>query len=377
MNKFQPLTFEQFSHVIEYLNNGEFLEKEYLYDIYTNALDGINDLSELNIVGVVQGINHVELIGYCLGEFSYFTSNLDKDKFEEFKKDENVLYTIASVVADKYLSLTQFSSEELKLTNKFTPQISTLYVYINFMLNIVEIYRSRSTNPSIIADLFKKSLSIAKCTLDLLVKGFETEAFSCWRTLHECECVLILLQKYGDTVINSYLKHMRYGLAFRDTMPDKIKQTQIFNEMKEEMKQYDLKSKDIKKYIEYGWLYSIEEFKNDETYKLNFRDGLERIANLENYAKRYEMSSEIIHGTPLLIYSNREYFYYMTLLSTYESFFRMEQVFVKLFARFVSEEQMDGYKRMREIYYTQLMNIHQRESQKFKGWQDRKRGKKS
>ena len=54
--------------------------------------------------------------------------------------------------------------------------------------------------------------------------------------------------------------------------------------------------------------------KDDETFKLNFRDGLERLAGLSNYAKRYEISSEILHSTPLLIYSNKEYFYYMTLL---------------------------------------------------------------
>ena len=138
--------------------------------------------------------------------------------------------------------------------------------------------------------------------------------------------------------------------------------------MKEEMRQKELKSKDIKKYIEYGWLYQILP-KGMENFKLNFRDGLEKLAGLEIYSKRYEISSEIVHSTPLLIYSNKEYFYYMTLLSLYESFFRLESVFVSLFSKNVSQDQMHQYQEMRKIYYAQLVAIHKRELQTFKNLQ--------
>ena len=163
---------------------------------------------------------------------------------------------------------------------------------------------------------------------------------------------------------------MNYGLAFNNAIQDKAKQDEIFYSMKDEMKEYGLKSKDIRKYIEYGWLYSIVD-KNDETFKLNFRDGLEKIAGLSNYAKRYEISSEIIHSTPLLIYSNKEYFYYMTLLSLYESFFRLEKVFISLFSKRVSPEQMAHYQEMRKVYYSQLVIIHKRELDNFKHLQNK------
>lgn len=375
MSKFQPIPQEQFNEVLNFITKNEKLDKDYLYRVYKYVVDGIDDISESNTIGVIQGINHVELISYIIGEYSYFTFGFDEEKLKQFQSDENIIVSISSVVADKYLSLEQFSHREQVLTNRYIPPISTLYVYINFMLNMVEMYRSRIQKTSVIADLFKKSISISKCILDLLVQGFETEAFSNWRTLHECECVLILLNKYGEPIINEYLKHMQYGLAFRDTFIDKDQQTEIFMKMKEEMRTHDLKSKDIKKYIEYGWLYAIPEF-DESTMKLNFRDGLEKIAGLEQYSKRYEMSSEIIHGTPLLIYSNREYFYFLTLLSTYESFFRLEHIFINLFAKNVSSEQFEGYKRMRSIYYTHLVNIHAKESQNFSAWQKmRKRSK--
>ena len=242
------------------------------------------------------------------------------------------------------------------------------------MLNIVEKkWNQKDPKYTLLSDLFMKSISICKCTLDLIVRGFNTEAFSCWRTLHECECVLEILSRYGEQVVYAYLKHMNYGFAFRDAMSDKEEQTKIFLTMKEEMKQYDLKSKDIKKFIEYGWLYAVPGVKENEKFKLNFRDGLELVAGLEEYNKRYEMSSEIIHGTPLLVYSSPEYFYFVTLLSTYESFFRLERLFSVAYSRTVPQAEYDGYLRMRQVYFSDLINIHKRESERFKLWQKNQR----
>ena len=90
-----------------------------------------------------------------------------------------------------------------------------------------------------------------------------------------------------------------------------------------------------------------------------------------------EISSEIIHSTPLLIYSNKEYFYYMTLLSLYESFFRLEQVFVSLFSKRVSPEQMKQYEEMRKVYYAQLVVNHKRELQAFRDLQKKWNQKKA
>ena len=189
------------------------------------------------------------------------------------------------------------------------------------MLNILHTYNKNDPKSTLINDLLIKSVSISRCILQLITDGYETEAYSAWRTLHECECTLLLLDKYGDPLINRYLIHMQYGLVFRRGETEDEKANKIFADMKEEMREYGLKSKDIKKYIEYGWLYKIPGVKEDPEFKLNFRDGLERVAGLSSYAARYENSSEIIHSTPILIYSNKEYYYFISLLSLYESFF--------------------------------------------------------
>ena len=370
------LNKEQVATIISNLRINIPMDVDYIYDVYETANEVIELLDKQTTQIEVKEVNQFDLLLYCVGEYHYSVSNLNPQEVERFKQNENFQSTMASVVADKYLSLSIFNHVEKKLANRFLPPASSLNMYINFMLNIVKGYKKNDPQSSLISDLLMKSLTISRCILENLLSGYETEAFSSWRTLHECECTLILLDKYGEPLINNYLKHMNFGLAFNNAIQDKAKQDEIFYSMKDEMREYGLKSKDIRKYIEYGWLYQIVD-KDDETFKLNFRDGLQKLAGLSSYSKRYEISSEIIHSTPLLIYSNKEYFYYMTLLSLYESFFRLEKVFISLFAQRVSADQMNQYKEMRKVYYSQLVVIHQRELQVFKRMQAARQEKNS
>ena len=361
------------AQVTNYINSIQVnvpLDASYIYGVYELANELIGYVDEENSQIEVKEVNQFELLLYVVGEYYYSISHLDEQGIQRFKENETYPSSMASVAADKYLSLSIFNHVEKKLGNRFLPPASSLNIYLNFMLNIVKGYKKNDPQSSLISDLLMKSLSISRSILEQLLNGYETEAFSSWRTLHECECTLILLDKYGEPIINKYLRHMNFGFAFNDTIPDKSEQDKIFYEMKEEMRGYGLKSKDIRKYIEYGWLYLIAD-KDDPNFKLNFRDGLEKLAGLEMYAKRYEISSEIIHSTPLLIYSNKEYFYYMTLLSLYESFFRLEKVFTSLFSKRVNPSQMQQYEEMRKVYYSQLVIIHKRELETFKSLQKR------
>ena len=363
------LSKEQVARIVKDVPFRYEVDIDYFYEIYEMANEAIELLDNQNVQIEVEEINQVDLLLYCVGEYYYSINHFNEEEIKKFNENEDYPSSMASVAADKYLSLSIFNHVEKKLTNRFLPPASSLNMYINFMLNIVKGYKKNDPQSTLISDLLMKSLTISRCILDQLLNGYETEAFSSWRTLHECECTLILLDKYGEPLINNYLKHMNFGLAFNNTIKDKEQQDKIFYQMKDEMRARDLKSKDIRKYIEYGWLYPVVP-EGDETFKLNFRDGLEKLAGLSSYAKRYEISSEIIHSTPLLIYSNKEYFYYMTLLSLYESFLRLEKVFVSLFSKRVSPEQMAQYHQMQKVYYSQLVIIHKKELDTFKKLQD-------
>ena len=368
-------TKEECDHVIDSLNNSSQFNKDFIYKVYSYTNEAIQQISDSNMLGNIPVINPVELIYYVVGEYIYSISYKSAENINSLLDNEEYISSMAGVIADKYLSLSMFNHAERKIANRYLPPMSSLNIYLNFILNILQNYRKNDPLSTLIADLLMKSVSISRSILTLLISGYETEAFSVWRTLHECEWALVVLEKYGNPLINRYLIHMQYGIVFKNGNKEDERGNKIFSDMKKEMQNLGLKSKDIKKYIEYGWLYEIPGVKEDPEFKLNFRDGLERIAGLNAYTNRYELSSETVHVTPMLIYSNKEYFYFVTLISLYESFFRLEKVFVSLFSKRVDENTMKQYEELRNIYYSQLVNIHKREIVRFKAWQEKNKKK--
>ena len=234
------LSKEQVARVVSDVPFRYEVDIDYLYEIYEMANEAIQMLDKQNVQIEVKEINQNELLYYCIGEYFYSVSPLSKEEIESFNKNENFSSSMASVAADKYLSLSIFNHVEKKLANRFLPPASSLNMYINFMLNIVKGYKKNDPQSTLISDLLMKSLTISRCILENLLSGYETEAFSSWRTLHECECTLILLDRYGEPLINNYLKHMNYGLAFNNSISDKEQQDKIFYQMKEDMRARDL-----------------------------------------------------------------------------------------------------------------------------------------
>ena len=364
MNK--KFTQIELNEVLQKINPGLTQFSDYLFEIYSFTFDGISELQSSNQLNTSFTVDSLEIVYFMAGEFIYSTAGFNEEHLKSFLANEKLKESMCDVIADKYISLSVYNHREEKLTNSYFPPISSIELYLNLMGNILNQYQRNDPQHTLILDLLNKSVSISRCIIKLLCDGYETEALAMWRTLHESECILILLDKYGDSAINAYLKHMQYGIIYRKNDKENPKDQEIFARLKAEMAEHDLKSKDTKKFIEYGWLYAIEDYKKIDDFKLNFRDGIEKLADLHQYSDIYTTSSEILHSTPLLIYSNKRYFYYTSLLNLYESFFRIEKVFTSLFFSRFGEEAKERYLQMRRLYYSQLVNIHQREVMNFK-----------
>ena len=76
------------------------------------------------------------------------------------------------------------------------------------------------------------------------------------------------------------------------------------------------------------------------------------------------MASEIAHSSPLLIYSKNKYFYHLSILQLYESFFRIEKVFCQIYLNNISDEERKRYMVMRNIYYPTIIDIYNKEVNK-------------
>ena len=366
MSKQEVLSFEQFQDIYKALGVKESLDSQFLYDVYQNAMEGAKSIDEANLLGRVVPVNPIALILYIVNEHGYYLDIHPDAAQEAVIKDEKYMQMIVSIALDKYYTNEHLSYKSKTILSRFSPGISTLNTYLNFVLGVLGRYSRNQPNETLIVDIMSKGFSMARAISDLLVSGFETEAFSTWRTLHEAECILLVLTKYGKPVIDKYLLHMNYAMAFRGLAGDKEKTDAIFTQIKGEMRTFDLKSKDMKRFIEYGWLLKVSALDKAEPVKLNFRDGLEKTAGLKRYAPIYEMSSEIAHSSPLLIYSRREYFMHLALVNVYESFFRLEKIFADIYVRSISESEKQRFLLMRKIYYGQLVSLHAQERAKIR-----------
>ena len=337
-------------------------EKDFdnLYELYLLVSDAINDVlnegDNENTNNVY--INDYVVILYIINEYHFYLFSHNIKDSSLLKPDSDEFQVIGSLCADKFLTNEKLNFRSQAFLNKFNPPISTLDLYLNFSLRTLENTKLTDRNASLIIDMLTKAMQMGKCILNLLTDGFETEAFSTWRTLHENECIMICLVKNGSKMYDEYFKHIRYALAYRNQIADKNEVDKIFEQIKAEMKEHNLKSKDMKKFIEYGYLYCSKDVNDENPLKLNFRDGVEKLAGLSTYSKVYEMASEIAHSSPLLLFSRRSYYFEITLLNLYESFFRLEVIFSALYKTINRKEMIDQYEKMKAVYLNELHLIY-------------------
>jgi hypothetical protein len=351
--------------MLEALKVPSSVDKDFLYSTFLYTLEGAKNLKEESMIVGSLSINAVQLTLYLVNEHIFYLYTHADKKEADLVKDPGYQQFLASVSLDKYFTNEHLAFHMGSFASRYNPSISTMNLYLNFILGMLSRYKNNDPKETLIVDIMNKGFQMAKCVSSLLENGFETEAFSTWRTLHENECILQVIVKYGQPVIESYLKHMKYGMAFRGSLPTKEETDATFVEIKEGMHAVDLKSKDMKRFIEYGWLLGVPNVMQIEGFKFNFRDGVERVAGLSTYSKVYEMSSEIAHSSPLLIYSRKNYFYLITILNLYESFFRLEKIFSSLYMSTVAKEEQERYLKMRNLYYGELLAIYDYEKKRF------------
>jgi len=346
---------ERFHMLLQAMGVPERYDRAFLYRAFSLASEGAQNVSTLGPRVANMAVNPVQLTLYIVNEHAFYLTTHPDVKEEELIQKDEYLSFLASVSLDKYCTNEHLAFKNGSLTSRFSPFMSTIDLYLNFILGTLSRYKKNDPQQTLVVDIMSKGFNIAKCVATLLEGGFETEAFSSWRTLHENECILQVLVKSGLPAMKAYLRHMRYAAAFRGAIESKEKTDEIFVEIKANMHEKGLKSKDMKRFIEYGWLYAVMPDKAPEEVKLNFRDGVQAAAGLSQYSKVYEMSSEIAHSSPLLIYSRKNYVFYVALLNLYESFFRLEKVFTTIYMSTISEQERSHYATMRNLYYWEVL----------------------
>lgn len=361
------LSKETFTNLYVSTNPPSNISSEFLYSVYSSVMTSLIKVFENQKADPLGRIQPLSIIKYLISEHVYSTLGMNSEDIKKIEENEVYGQKIASIVIDKYFTIDHFEYNEGTLGDYYYPPITSMKLYINYILHSLKKFKQKDPEQTLLIDIIHKGLRMCQCICNLLSSGFETEAFSTWRTLHETECNAIILFKYGKPVIDSYLKHIKYGLAFRNALESKEETDSVFEEIKSKMREYGLKSKDMKRFIECGWLYSVPNILDNKDFRINFRNGIEMVAGLTEKNSFYEMSSEIAHSSPLLIYSNREFFFYMSVVCMYESFLRLEKIFNIIYSETMQGDDLKSYQVVRQVYLPQLeiiLSLEQKHLQK-------------
>ncbi len=353
-------TREIFHRVLQSRNYPPIVNEEFIYDTFEDILYNITTRLETR-VGEIPNPNMI--LSYIIDEYLYIFNDISEENRKKLLIDPQFKKNFIFSLTDK-IYFNEFLAFKARSTiSKYNPQITSLRFYLNFILQQFTVINPSTPYEHLMMDILRKAFLSCLGITTLLVEGFETEAFSTWRTIHEMECISRILYQY-PYVYEYYLRHIEYNRAFRDQYQDKDEQQKVIDEIKTHLHEHNLKSKDLKKYIEYGWIYGIQDIETlIPTLKLNFRNGIEAIAGLQDYSKTYEMSSEIAHSSPILIYSNKEYFYQVTIVNLYETFLRCEEIFIDLMTKMKALP--EGFLKVRKGNLIELNTILEKEKSKF------------
>ena len=321
------------------------------------------------------------LTRYIVGFYDFLLKGNTREEIAESFKNVTYVELISSYIVEHYMNNEELRYEVIEDDLRYDPIATSLNGVLNLLLRGVNSFERDNIRLNAIVDIVRKGLVLSKCVLDLIVGGFEIEAFATWRTLYELSAILTVLVENEGAVIDSYLRHMDYSLAYRKFYYTKEQIDAIFVEIKDQMETLGLKSKDMKRFIEYGWIKDLPDFgKVDPDYRFNFREGIERAAKLEDEHLWFELASELAHSSPLLIYSNKSYFRNITMHNIYATSLRIIDLYQRVYRKYRSPEDVTRFESLMQHYvgelnyfYTQVKNNISKENNPLKPTPTQKR----
>lgn len=356
MNKYHALPFSEFTKYLRYYHHDDVREDNLLFDLYCDAVEILNIHQKTYENMPYAPLDHARLILHLLFDYTYRLEGYTLIKRQSMLDDDHFRATLVNTVVDKYGSLSFFKYEEGRYITPYSMEISTINVYLNFIFLKLKDFRPVKREVLLFAELLRQAFQMCRTMTELLVSGFEKEALSAWRSLHELEATLKLL--HDEPLIQAYERHILYHAAYNKLVSSQEADL-IFAELKEKLKALGLKSKDTRRFIEYGWIRFHTRF-NLDTYKFNFRDGVESLSGLTAARDTYQIASEVAHSSPLVLFTNRPYFLRLSLRSLYNSFLTIESFFAELYSENALFDEVTLYQQIRGQYLRDIAFVKAR-----------------
>lgn len=306
--------------------NKEFIKKVFLNVDYRYKKI-ISDSSVSDVL--LKNVGIFDMVNYICAEHKFHLELIKPEFISKVESDKEYFVQLTNICIDKLITNEFLNVDAKAVISKYNVETSVLTMYINRLFHLMSQCKldNSSAKQRLQFDIFAKCFMLIKSTLNQLCEGLETEAMSSWRTFHELLCVLCVITKGDEKVSQAYFRHLKYGAYSRGeiTNPEEVEKIQQM--MEQDMQALEVKKSNKEKFINYGWIHWAFKRYNDEEVKMNFLGGLQKVADLTEYKKYYEIASDVTHSTPLLVYADKKKITSITLKVTYQSFFKIESMF--------------------------------------------------
>ena len=295
---------------------GKSPDAEFIREMYRRVkVQYMEELKKRKIrLRALDGARLDEIVGYVFYYHLFQTSHLPAEVVKKIEADEKYRAMLVHDVAVYIVINEHLNVEKISNTSACSPEIAAYNMACSYSLFILGSFKGEDVRMNGIGNLFRKSMVTTKGVIGLLAAGNSCDAVILWRHLHELECVLIVLCTKGEDLFFRYIKHMEYF-----DMEGNPRAEELQRRLAEECKAFGVKERNA--FINYGWLEYVDGFREGfgKEYRLNFKDGLQKIAGQTARHAAYASASKILHPSAWVVAIRDDKFYKFTMFELYRS----------------------------------------------------------
>ena len=295
---------------------GKTANADFIREMYERVKDRyVEELQNRKIrLRTLDGARLDEIVSYIYYYHLFHTSHLPEELTKKLESDEKYREMLVRDVAVYIVINEHLNVEKISNTSEYSPEIAAYNMACSYSLYILGSFKGTDRRMNGINNLFKKAMVTIKSVIHLLAAGNSCDAVILWRHLHELECVLIVLCTKGEDLFFRYVKHMEYFDMEGNPRAEELQQR-----LSEECKAFGVKERNA--FINYGWLEYVDGFREGfgKEYRLNFKDGLQKIAGLSARHAAYASASKILHPSAWVVTIRDDKFYKFTVFELFRS----------------------------------------------------------
>ena len=276
--------------------------RSFIADMLVNVLGRYRArLTSGGINPALYGVPAPDIVKYICGYHYAFTCNTDDAGRIAATHDAAYRERLVADVTESVFILENIKTSAKRIINEYNPVYCRFNIMLDYLLAVgvkANAAEKEHTNKAVYK-LFETAFLKLKGIMMLVARGLEKEAIVVWRSLHELECVISVLCKYGKDVIEEFETFDRFS------EPDKMdEKTRADYDEKTQKFGINLKNaNEVDHFENYGWMGAVPDLQLTK-WNLNFRF-LEDLAGLAEKYKEYQVACDASHMNAKILKWNK------------------------------------------------------------------------